>query len=134
MTTLEPDGPVMLKPNKPLVKPNAAWVEMTVGVGTGFGTIVSTHPPGLDDTDPCPAITPTSSRLPESPTLPESFSVWIPLAIVPEGEKPITEKFQETMAPDESVPKVLFITYGNPNPPPNVDPTTFCGPTPSVKL
>ena len=34
MTTLEPDGPVTLKPNPPFVKPNAAWVVMAKGCGT----------------------------------------------------------------------------------------------------
>src|SRR5271166_1226935 len=39
----------------------------------GSGTIVSTHLPGLADTDPSPTMVPNTSKMPESTTLPESF-------------------------------------------------------------
>src|ERR1017187_1908108 len=100
--------------NRPNAKTNAANETNKRPTG-GSGTIVSTHTPGLADTDPSPTIPDASSRLPESTTSPESFSVWIPLVSAEEGgRKSRTSKFQETMAPDESVPKMLSCTSPTP--------------------
>ena len=64
--------------NCPNAKTNAAN-ETNKEPTDGSGTTVSTHAPGSDVTDPSPTIPDSSSRLPKSTTLPESFSVWMNL-------------------------------------------------------